>query len=617
MVDSIYVKNEEALKKRFPQYSSFVEYMDTESPVGVAEAEGKKILYVEHQGDIIQMDTLYGTDELMELWYQKIPGVGLFAKIIFFGFGNGAYVRKLLNHLDRSNHVIVYEPNFMIFHKVMQEYDISDIILDDRFDLLVRETMTKAPADYFSDRLSFLDIDTFQYYVYLNYNILFPEFFSEYLHALESACNGINSTQSVMDRYGSAYYENTFSNMHFLLKSKSLENLYLRLPHNVPAIVVAAGPSLDKNIKDLAAAKEKAFIIAVDTALRPLLKAGIMPDLCISIDPKKRVEHFSDDRANDIPMVCYLVSHKEIMDRHRAEKIFINDLNHHIQHFFSQKCKIFPVVSSGGSVANDAFSIAQMLGFQTIILVGQDLAYTDQKTHSEASVRGEWKIDVSKLKKVMMEGIDGKPIASSGEFVLYKAWFEEQIINYPNITVIDATEGGAKIYGSRIMALKDAISENCMKSYDFKEIIRDTDAYLSDSEQKEFVEYVKKIPEELESCLRLVKEGIALYNKMLTLIYKDKYHGTEFKNSVHRTGEIGAKIEKMPVMEYVKCRIQKQTSNFLKNIYETYADERSELIDSCNKGIEYLEIIKCGIIELLPDIKSKIEKMPVSVINRI
>ena len=43
------------------------------------------------------------------------------------------------------------------------------------------------------------------------------------------------------------------------------------------AILVAAGPSLNKNIQMLKKAKNRLFILAVDTAVKPLIKAGIKP----------------------------------------------------------------------------------------------------------------------------------------------------------------------------------------------------------------------------------------------------------------------------------------------------------------------------------------------------
>ena len=52
-------------------------------------------------------------------------------------------------------------------------------------------------------------------------------------------------------------------------------------------ILVSAGPSLNKNIMELKKAKNKAFIVATDTAVKPLLKAGIEPDLMVMVDGEK------------------------------------------------------------------------------------------------------------------------------------------------------------------------------------------------------------------------------------------------------------------------------------------------------------------------------------------
>lgn len=51
---------------------------------------------------------------------------------------------------------------------------------------------------------------------------------------------------------------------------------------------------------------------------------------------------------------------------------------------------------------------------------------------------------------------------------LYRKWFESQIVRYPRLDVIDATEGGAKIEGSEIMTLKEAIERECKTDIDFE-----------------------------------------------------------------------------------------------------------------------------------------------------
>lgn len=47
----------------------------------------------------------------------------------------------------------------------------------------------------------------------------------------------------------------------------------------------------------------------------------------------------------------------------------------------------FSNVACGGSVACSAFSLVYKLGFSRIILVGQDLALTDNKTHADGTFK--------------------------------------------------------------------------------------------------------------------------------------------------------------------------------------------------------------------------------------
>lgn len=604
-----YEKNFEELSKRFPHLTEHVNDIDEAFEMGGEDIEGHHVMYLLAGENVVQLDSLYDMEPVLDLWRESMPKLPMYAKVFLFGFGNGCMVRKLLQTIDPSNKVIVYEPDFTVLHYAMEHFDLTDIMINEQFDIIVRSAITGSIAEQFDDRLDYSDIGTFQYYVYPNYNHVFTVEYLEYIHEFETACNAINSTQSVLERFTEANFLNTFANMNALLTSKSIENLYERLPRELPAIIVASGPSLDKNVHLLAEAKNKAFIIAVDSSLRSVLKTGVMPDLCVSIDAKKLSKHFSDDRANDIPLVCYLSSNREIISKHRADKFFLNDLNHHIQHFFSKHTKVFPVVSTGGSVANNAFSIAQMLGFQTIIMIGQDLAYTDNRTHSAASVRGEWNLDASKLDHVMTEGIDGKPIAASNEFTLYRNWIQEQIVRYPNLTVIDATEGGAKIYGSKIMTFREAINTYCDKTCDFSQIIAQTNDLISETERAELVDYIHAIPDELEECLRKAKSGIRTYDEMLKLVLADKYRNQRFKNEFEKTKVINQYLDKAPVMEYVKNEIQTETNKLLKNVYNEGHDERSELIASCRMGIDYLKIMEKGISTVMERCKEQIQQV--------
>ena len=61
---------------------------------------------------------------------------------------------------------------------------------------------------------------------------------------------------------------------------------------DLPCIVVGAGPSLDKNIRFLHRAQNKAVIISCDAALKPLMGNGIVPDFVVCLDPQEEITRF-------------------------------------------------------------------------------------------------------------------------------------------------------------------------------------------------------------------------------------------------------------------------------------------------------------------------------------
>ena len=60
-------------------------------------------------------------------------------------------------------------------------------------------------------------------------------------------------------------------------------------------------------------AKNRLFILAVDTAVKPLIKAGIKPDAFITIDAKKSPDLIKIDGAETIPAVSY--THLDVYKR--------------------------------------------------------------------------------------------------------------------------------------------------------------------------------------------------------------------------------------------------------------------------------------------------------------
>ena len=572
---SIYDRNVEAMR---PIYSDVIDYMslpfedirmieeDKEIISDIVEVSGKKVLTVQKGDRLYRLDSLYHSDRMLDLWYEGLKdNWNLNSKLLMYGFGNGMYVRKFLQRARTDCQVVVFEPSYKIFRVALENFDLSDIFSDPRVRFVFWPLYIEMGIEFtYKDFLSYTDLHSLAGSNYLNYVDLFFKDFVNYIKGIEEAKALIISNQNVTDRFGAYFSRNVISNMSVLENSYDITRLADHMPEDIPAIVVAAGPSLDKNISELSRAKGKCLIVSTDTALKPLSLAGIVPDLAVITDGKKDERYLSEPDSRNVPLVCTPRGGVEFLRLHKGIKFFINDYCDHIDGFMNSIGRSLARPDTGGSVANACFAIAKLLHCYRIILVGQDLAYTDDKTHSGVTVRGAKKTEAGDLENVVMDvDIFGNPIKSSREFKLYKEWFEQQIRTDKKIEVIDATEGGIRIEGTKLMTLSDAIDRYCTEDYDFTEIIAQAEPLFDDKQKESFRQFVMKIPDQLMDIRRLIKLSMADYSAMRRLVVNNNYHNSKMKklfdNCQKRTNE----IENSPVIEYVHTQLQGKSTELL------------------------------------------------------
>ncbi len=142
--------------------------------------------------------------------------------------------------------------------------------------------------------------------------------------------------------------------------------------------------------------------------------------------------------------------------------------------YFSFNQSLFPLsgidpqnygYEMGGSITTALLGMVRSAGFKTIILMGQDLAYDENGFSHTGGEREERENDQ------WLEGIYGGKVRVRSDWVLFLKSFEKEIREHPEMTVIDATEGGALIHGSAVMTMREAIDLYCRKEYPVQEWI--------------------------------------------------------------------------------------------------------------------------------------------------
>ncbi len=379
--------------------------------------------------------------------------------VLMFGGGDGTVIRELLKVLDPKSRIMVCEPLKSDFESLTGVLgDARVTVVDFSADpTLFRDELIRR-VDYYS--LSRMDV-----LAHPAYDSAFPGEYALFLRMINDNRERLLVNKNTMTRFRKEGALHVLKNIGAMSGAYLLSDLKNAGLQNIPVIIVSAGPSLDKNIEDLRPALGHAFIIAVDTALKYLLKKDIIPDAFVTIDPAKSMENFADERVGAIPVIFDEQTPPELLGKHTAAKILYNCRDYPKKLFEACGVKIGSDIPSGGSVATAAFAICYELGIKDIILIGQDLAYTGETTHAGGVISAGINGDIG---TVMIDGIDGEKVRTRSDWIGYLRWFEHAIEliahEAPDVSVIDATEGGALIRGTRVMTLREAISQTCGKA---------------------------------------------------------------------------------------------------------------------------------------------------------
>ena len=228
--------------------------------------------------------------------------------------------------------------------------------------------------------------------------------------------------------------------------------------------LIAAGPSLDKNIALLKQKPENAVIMAVGTAYRKLMQQQmIRPDYVVFLDAAARMYVQATGFENEtIPYLMASTACRRIASDYHGPKYLICQEGYTEAEQYAKE-RDYQIYQSGGSVATIAMDVALQLGAARIVCLGLDLAYTGDKMH--ATYAGKY--DMIKTDGLLqVRDWDGNMVQTSVALDMYRKWIEQRVTRankeLPDVELINATEGGAYIQGMKHMKLSDLLNSTSL-----------------------------------------------------------------------------------------------------------------------------------------------------------
>lgn len=462
--------------------------------------------------------------------------------VCLFGIGTGLIAEKILADISKNSKFVIFEPTKKVIEYCMScsKYEgctdseniicdrIKKIIEDDRTALFYKDVSTGPFESFLCSILDFKDLSGLVFCIDNGYRRLFSKECLNFIQGIRTFSTLTVTNKNTLKRFETQYLENTFKNLCVVKKMNLTNELSKILPKDIPVIIVAAGPSLRKNIEVLKQAKGHFLILAVDTAITFLLSRDVIPDITITVDPIKPFSCFEDERVRSIPCIVDMDANPKILESLNG-RIFVHESNEYLINLLKSVDKDISLGDvGGGSVATVAFVIMQAIGQKKIILVGQDLASSEGKTHVGDENDGS-------TGDIVVEGIDGNKVYTRGDWYGYLKWYEivaERIrLNNEGITIIDATEGGAKIHGTEIMTLQEAIdgckdSKGRLPNYKFKDGLDKLEYFLNNDEYSRLCENHLRNIKKLHELAKKAEEVVSICKELITDIEEDSVSAT-------------------------------------------------------------------------------------------
>lgn len=268
-----------------------------------------------------------------------------------------------------------------------------------------------------------------------------PDYYGRVEASLRAAADRKQINVNTLARFGRLWVRNLLRNVTPIVSSPGVSSLSGRFS-GIPALVLAAGPSLDTLEPLLPRLRERMLVLAVDSSLATCLRQSVDPDFVVTVDPQYwNTRYFDRLRPVSSLLVCEPSTNPSSLRRLRLPSFFTSSLfplGRLLESVAGEKGR----VGAGGSVATSAWDVARIMGCSPIYMAGLDLGFPDRRTHARGLYFEELMVTtatrvspvetqshryLTEAGSLRVPSTDGGQTRTDRRMLVYKWWFERQL----------------------------------------------------------------------------------------------------------------------------------------------------------------------------------------------
>ncbi len=390
---------------------------------------------------------------------------------VIFGLGLGYHVQELIKKIPLKSKIFVIEKDRELFEMAMQNNDLKDILSHPGVYFSIGEnpeTLIHFPEEIKYD----FAINGFTKFKFPSLYKKHKDYYQKYESNFEKIIQNTKIEINTQEAFSKLFFNNEIANLEVTMSTIGIKE-FKNFAHGIPGIIISAGPSLDKNISLLKNAKSKSLLFSVPTALKFLIKNGIIPDFVVAIDPNEiSINSFDfESIPHNVTLIFNPTIPPLIIERFSGKKIVIEsttNFNQWVVNLIGSKGS----VGANQSVAHFGASIGNYFGCSPLVLVGQDLAFEKTRLHcSDSHYHETYKMDCTQTRTMSFfikqrfkenlssmkpaRNIFGNLSTTTQALDSFRNIFSKDIAQ--NSLLLNATEGGISIPNIPNVSLKEIL----------------------------------------------------------------------------------------------------------------------------------------------------------------
>lgn len=530
---SRYQFNLEALKRNYPNLAEQVDKMPDDRTVQVLPTKLPGMMTAKIRTGTTDW-LLHSRDNPREEAFNFVntmirPDIQYANIMVILGIGMGYYVEPLFMNYFRENTLfILIENNMQLFKKYIenQQPTVSEqghvmSMFDHKRCSLMVGVPPQQVYSYLFDIMMKMGRNAHSTFYFVEHPVLIrfnKEYYKPVCGEIARVCYDIRSSYGNDPEDSWIGADHMLQNLDTIVKNPGVGKLERKFEKK-PAVIVATGPSLNKNIHLLPKIKNKAVFMAADASLNTFFNqpTPIIPDIVSCLERNESTaNHFNQisDAKKELMKDIWLCACPVVMPCvYEAWKgknaILYRDFAH-----FRWLGVDKGILNTGKSVTNMAFKLAEYMGCDPIVLVGQDLAFApfgDSHVKGANHARDGLKRSQLMKQQTQVMGNDGTMLKSLDTWVGMLKRFEFDIAQSGGrYKVINATEGGARITGTEVMPLQAVIDQYCQEDLDVGNLLNQ---YLTCPDTKQIENDTQTIMGQIDKGLDYLTNTHRLLNE--------------------------------------------------------------------------------------------------------